>query len=166
MKTGTSLSVAVLMVLLTLAGFVVPQSEEQETKRIYVRHLAWPDVLDLEKVRSKATDNPMMLKSASAVLKLVDKKAMKALTAGVNFNEEMIVLVRWETGGPLYGTLQHEAKGDGLNFFVQAPDPAEEWRLYRGVRKKLAFSGADFFVIPRDVPVTMDQGGERPYPKQ
>lgn len=165
MKTGITLSAAALMVLLAIAGFAVPHCEAQQTKRIYVQHLAWPDKLDAEMVRGKAKENPLLLKSYSAVLKLVDKKATNKLIAGVDFKEEMSVLVLWETGGPLYGNLDYEVKGNELNFFVEAPDPDQLWKLRRGSRGKALQFNADFFVVPRDVPVTFEPG-ERPFSRQ
>lgn len=102
--------------------------------------------------------------------KLVDKlgaktkEEPKSLLAGVDFSKEVIVLVLWETGGPPEGTLNYEVKGDGLNFFVQAPDPEYVWKLRRGSRGKLLVYGADFFAIPRDVSVTIEPQ-ERPWSK-
>jgi hypothetical protein len=102
--------------------------------------------------------------------KLVDKaeaktkEEAKTLMAGVDFSKEMIVLVRWETGGPPCGTLNYEVKGNGLNFFMLAPDPDVVWKQYRGDRRKGLWYGAEFFVIPRDVSVTFE-GGERPWPR-
>ena len=197
MKIGVTKSRAAVIVLLSIAGLAVPQSEAQETKQIFVRRLNTPPTLKLEDIRG--AHDVMMLKSASAVKRLVDKlgvkeeakaewetdkieamiahakklvdkeegktkKEAKALMAGVDFSEEMIVLVRWQTGGPLYGTLNYEVKGDGLNFFVLAPDPEILWKLRRGVRGKALFNGADFFVIPRDVSVTIEPQ-ERPWPR-
>jgi hypothetical protein len=102
--------------------------------------------------------------------KLIDKggakttEEAKALMASVDFSKEMIVLVLWETGGPPGGTLTYEVKGDGLNFFVQEPDPEYVWKLRRGSRGKLLMRGANFFAIPRGVPITVEPQ-ERPWPR-
>lgn len=161
MKTGITLSTAALMVLLTIAGFVVPQSEAQEAKRIRVRRLTCPDTVNFKMVRGKAKNNPMTLKNAFAVRKLVGKEKAKALLAGVNFAKEMIVLVLWETGGPPQGYLNYEAKGNGLNFYVQGPPLVDE-RGRAIIRKNLLLHGVAFFAISRDVAVTYEPQ-ERPY---
>ncbi len=73
------------------------------------------------------------------------------------------MLVLWETGGPPGGTLHYEVKGDGLNFFIQAPDPEYVWKLRRGDRGRALLFGANFFAIPRGVSVTIEPQ-ERPWP--
>jgi hypothetical protein len=99
--------------------------------------------------------------------KLVDKeeaktnREAKTLMAGVDFSKEVIVLVRWETGGPPQGYLGYEVKGNGVNFFVQGPPLVDE----RGIailRRRLLIHGADFFAVSKGVTVTFDPQ-ERPY---
>jgi hypothetical protein len=216
MKIGVTRSTAAVIVLLTMAGFAVPQNDARgdgrcdqpgdngcfkktEPKQIYARPLNSPQYNLLTTEGRAGLGGLTTLKSASAVKKLfkklvvkeeakapgesdrveaaiakakklVDKgetktnEQAKKLMAGVDFSKEMIVLVLWETGGPPGGTLNYEVKGDGLNFFVQAPDPDYVWKLRRGSRGKALIYGANFFAIPRDVSVTIEPGQERPWP--
>jgi hypothetical protein len=198
MKTGLTKATTAIIVLLTIAGFAVPQNEAQEPKQIYARPLNSPQDIFLTIEGRAGLDALTTLKSAFAVKKLfkklvvreeakayresdkveeaiakakklIDKEETKTneeaktLMAGVDFSKEMIVLVLWETGGPPGGTLNYEVKGDGLNFFVQAPDPEYVWKLRRGSRGKALMYGAKFFAIPRDVSVTIEPQ-ERPWP--
>jgi hypothetical protein len=160
MKTGMTISTAALVPLLTMAGFVVPQTGAQEAQRIRVRRLARPDV-PVEMVYVKAKESPMMLKSQGAVLKVLPKKATWALIKGVDFDKQMIVLVLWETGGPPEGWLDYEFKDKALHFFVQGPPLVDE-RGRAIERRKLLIRSFDFFAVSKDAPITFN-GQERPY---
>jgi hypothetical protein len=88
----------------------------------------------------------------AAVEKLVGKDNAKGLAGMVDFNKDQLVLVSWTTSGPPEGTLKYEVKGMGKDrkviFYVQGPNAA-----VRGQRARI---GADFFALPKDVPVTFE----------
>jgi hypothetical protein len=192
------ISTTTIVVLLSFAGFAVPQNEGEKPKHLYARPLNSPPDAFLTTGERAGLGDLTTLKSASAVKKLfkklrvkeeakthtesdtveaaiarakklIDKAGTKTneeakrLMTGVDFSKEMIVLELWETGGPPGGTLKNEVKGDGLNFFVQAPDPDFVWKLRRGSRGKALMYGANFFAIPRDASVTVEPQ-ERPWP--
>jgi hypothetical protein len=93
------------------------------------------------------------LENAEAVEKLLGKDNAKDLVGQVDFAKEKIVLVSWTTAGPPEGKLQHEVKGADkdrkVTFYVQGPPGAK----VRGQRARI---GADFFAVPRDLPVAYE----------
>jgi hypothetical protein len=95
----------------------------------------------------------MAMEDPAAVEKLLGKDSASELLKLVDFAKEKIVLVNWSTSGPPEGSLKHEVTGAGrerrLVFYVQGPAGA----TIRGMRAMLA---ADFFAVPRDIPVTFD----------
>jgi hypothetical protein len=89
---------------------------------------------------------------AASVEKLVGKDNAKGLVDMVDFDKEQLVFLSWTTSGPPDGKLMHEVKGTGKDrkvlFYVQAPNAQ-----VRGQRARL---GADFFVLPKNVPVDFE----------
>jgi len=93
------------------------------------------------------------MEDAAAVEKLLGKDSASELLKLVDFAKEKVVLVNWSTSGPPEGSLKHEVTGAGkerrLDFYVQGPAGA----TIRGMRAKIA---ADFFAVPKDIPVAFD----------
>jgi len=94
-----------------------------------------------------------ILENAAAVKKLLGKDTARLLVRLVDFDREKIVLVSWTITGPPMGVLKHEIKGEGKNrrlvFYVQGPVGVQ-------IRGQLARSAADFFAVPKDMPVSFD----------
>jgi hypothetical protein len=151
MKTAISSSAAAFSVL--LVGIVLLANEVDAAKKIVVRPLTFAPKDPTVNFRIGGQNKLTVLADAAAVEKLVGKDNAKTLTAGVDFDKEMIVLVSWTTAGPPEGKLKYAVAGNDkevrLTFYVQGP-PADQ---PRGQRARI---GADFFAIPRNVAVTFD----------
>jgi len=89
-----------------------------------------------------------LLKSAEDVVKHLNKKVAEEVGGQVNFATEEVVLVRWQSGGPPFGTLQTKVmeKGREVLFYVQPPPKG-------GARGEALRIGRDLFAVPKGTKV-------------
>jgi hypothetical protein len=128
-------------------------AQDKKAEKPEVRHVKFtpadPTLAFMIGGKGKVT----VLMDAESVEKQFAKADAKMLADAVDFTKESLALVSWTTSGPPDGVLQHEFKGEGkerkLTFYVQGPPGAK----IRGQRARIAF---DFFVVPRDVAVSLE----------
>ena len=142
-----------------------PAVKQDKEDKIDVRPLKFvpKDIKQIHQIGGKGMLT--LLADAAAVEKLVAKEAAKGLIDQVDFDKEKIVFVSWSSGGPPFGTLEHEVQGKGkdrqLVFYVQGPFGPNA----RGARGEGLRIGADFFACPKWLAVGFERGERKFDPK-
>lgn len=145
------LLVGLLALVLGDAGTRTAAAPAPEEAPIVVRHLKFtppgPDATGGRLLGGGA--EAKVLAGVEELAKLVGKKSADELTKQADLTKEVIVFVSWSSSGPPFGTLQQDVKGKDkerrVEFYVK--EPAAK---VRGQALKL---GADFYAVPRGVPV-------------
>lgn len=137
---------------------------------------AWPDVALADKIPTEEPKPSVVIKlevkpdskapfdvgeegppataaDKEQAVKLFGRHAAEQMAKQMDFDKQQAVRIRWTTGGPPFGVLQHseEETKDGVKivFFVREPDSP-----VRGRALKL---GLDFFAVPKGAKVSFRQ---------